>query len=402
MKSVRRLVQRPAKQRSARRVEQRDPASDVHELHVYQEEVKVQNQQLLEAQRELEEARDLYIHLYDFAPNGYLTIDANGVVLRVNLTGAALLGRDRRAIVGLPMLGLVEDTHRAAFLGYLRECRSSRSSPNGPAVELRLRGAEGPLDVQLLCRRWTRADQQEFFIAVIDISQRRELEAEREAAARQLGQLVAGLMSAQEEERRRIARDIHDDLGQQLTALRLRLELLAQAPLHPGSSFSEQLALANRLAADLDRHLDFFTSRLHPAALDDLGIVAALDQFVRQWSATFGVPAEFHSGGLSRLPVPPEVAVHLYRFAQEALHNVYKHANATRVGVILEGRDGRMRLIVEDDGVGFDARPSRAGSRSGGLGLVGMRERAALVRGSFHVESMSGQGTTVFLELPLK
>jgi PAS domain S-box-containing protein len=401
MKSVRRLVQRPAKQRSARRAEQRDPASDVHELHVYQEEVKVQNQQLLEAQRELEEARDLYIHLYDFAPNGYLTIDANGVVLRVNLTGAALLGRDRRAIVGLPMLGLVEDTHRAAFLGYLRECRSSRSSPNGPAVELRLRGAEGPLDVQLLCRRWTRADQQEFFIAVIDISQRRELEAEREAAARQLGQLVAGLMSAQEEERRRIARDIHDDLGQQLTALRLRLELLAQAPLHPGSSFSEQLALANRLAADLDRHLDFFTSKLHPAALDDLGIVAALDQFVRQWSATFGVPAEFHTGGCGKLRLGPEVAVHLYRFAQEALHNVYKHADATRVGVILEQRDGRMRLIVEDDGVGFDAQSSTR-SRNGGLGLVGMRERAALVRGSFHVESMSGQGTTVFLELPLK
>jgi len=181
------------------------------------------------------------------------------------------------------------------------------------------------------------------------------------------------------------------------------LELLEQAPSRSGSSFSEQLAQANRLAVDLDRHLDFFTSRLHPAPLDNLGIVAALDQFVRQWSATFGVPAEFHSGGCDKLCLGAEVAVHLYRFAQEALHNIYKHANATRVGVILEGnRDGRVRLIVEDDGVGFDAQSARARSHNGGLGLVGMRERAALLRGSFHVESMSGQGTTVFLELPLQ
>jgi signal transduction histidine kinase len=221
-------------------------------------------------------------------------------------------------------------------------------------------------------------------------------EVERHQAARQeVTALMRKIVTAQEDERARIARDLHDQLGQQLTALRLSLERhLGQC----ATTTRADLERALTLAREVDAEIDFLAWELRPAALDDLGLVAALPRYVEQWTAHYGIPAHFQTTGpVSGLRREAEVA--FYRVAQEALNNVLKHAHATRVDVLLEAREGSVVLVVEDDGVGFD--PVDPAVQMEGIGLVGIRERAALIGGTAQIESAPGKGTTVFFRCPL-
>src|SRR5215831_12499248 len=310
---------------------ERDRLSLLHEVQVYQEEITVQNEELVQAQSALEETRDRFIDLYDFAPNGYLTLDPNGVVLQINLTGALQLGKHRDAIEGMPLLGHVHPEYRGRFLDFLRRCRAYK---DGPVVvaELVLYTVDGSRDVQFICKPTNRNQPKQFFTAMIDVTDRRMLEAEREAAALEHSALASRLLSIQDEERHRIARDLHDNIGQQVTALRLQLDLLASAS--RDDNFQRRVVQARSIVDHLDTQLDFLTGELRPVALD-LGAVSAIRQFVDEWSRTFGVTAEFLCPGLEHVRMRPNVETHLYRVVQEALSNVAKHANARHVVVRL-------------------------------------------------------------------
>lgn len=223
---------------------------------------------------------------------------------------------------------------------------------------------------------------------------------ERSLAQARARDLVGQLVTAQEDERARVARDLHDHLGQQLTALRLNLDRLAERS--GASAELRELARQSQETARLiDANVDFLARQLRPSALDDLGLVVALNNYLREWSNHFEIPAVFHSSGLERSRVSPELEVNIYRMAQEALNNVAKHANASQVDVILERREHHVVLIVEDDGVGFDLEILSERSPKG-LGLVGLRERAALVGGTADIQSTPGSGTTIFLRVPLE
>lgn len=348
-------------------------------------------------QSELEQARDRLSELYDFAPNGYLTLDGHGVILQVNLTGAAMLGRQPQQIEGMPLLGFAVGDARDRVLDFLRRCR--RSKPGAQVLaEVQLRSADAQRTIQLVCRPRARppAGRAEYFAAMIDMTEHRILEAARQHVAAERAALAGRLISIQEDERRRIARDLHDNVGQQITVLRLKLDSIAMAAT-ANEAVRAQIADAQAAADQLDRALDFIAAELRPASLD-LGLVTALQQFVHEWSATFGIRVELHADGLAGVALAPEIETHLYRVAQEALNNVYKHAAARHVNVILERRDDRVVLIVEDNGRGFewDLPPGR-----GGLGLLGMRERAELVGGAVEIESAPDKGTTVFFQVPL-
>src|SRR5262249_13441226 len=144
--------------------------------------------------------------------------------------------------------------------------------------------------------------------------------------------LLRRLVNAQEDERRRIARDLHDHLGQQLTALRLALERhQAKAPASSDGDVHEALTLTRQVGKDVD----FLAWELRPSALDELGLVAALPRFITEWSLHIGVPAEFHLRGFEAGHLRPRAELAYYRIAQEALNNVAKHAHATRVDVLL-------------------------------------------------------------------
>jgi two-component system CheB/CheR fusion protein len=224
---------------------------------------------------------------------------------------------------------------------------------------------------------------------------------ERRTAEEHARGLVGQLVTAQEDERRRISRDLHDQLGQQLTALRLKLAALREARGQDEASRA-RVEEVQALAEQIDSEVDFLAWELRPTALDDLGLAAALTNFVREWSSHYHIPAEAQVTGFGSgaLRLSPQAETCLYRITQEALNNVFKHAQAARVSVILERRGGDAVLVIEDDGVGFDPGEAAGWEGGRGLGLVGMRERAALLGGSFEFESAPGKGTTVFARIP--
>jgi signal transduction histidine kinase len=199
-----------------------------------------------------------------------------------------------------------------------------------------------------------------------------------------------------QQERERIARELHDTVGQQLCALRLTLAD-AQQSRQPGL-LRKRLAQLETLVAVADLELDRAVFALHPPTLGGQGLAEAVRQHVAHWSGLYGVPVDLLLNGLEARRLPSAVTAAAYRIVQECLTNIAKHARASRVGVALSARRGELQLSVEDDGTGFDPDSTRGGR----LGLVGMRERVAALRGRFAVESAPGQGTTVLVTLPLQ
>jgi signal transduction histidine kinase len=202
-------------------------------------------------------------------------------------------------------------------------------------------------------------------------------------------------ISSQEQERARLARDLHDEFGQNLTACRLLLTQLTGGEASGHAAALQRLDdLTNQMAKDLHR----VSIGLRPTALDDLGLATVLEGYLGEWSSMTNIPVSVHIGELSRR-LPSETATAVYRIIQEALTNVAKHARAQTVSVIVEQKDGTLSAIVEDDGVGFDLEASAASPRGSGLGLRGMHERAVLTHGELQIESAPGQGTSVYLRI---
>lgn len=223
--------------------------------------------------------------------------------------------------------------------------------------------------------------------------ERRRLEAERL-------KLLAVITTVQEDERRRMALDLHDHLGQQLTALRFRIEILRMRG-YDSSEFEGLIAETHDLVRQIDEDVDSLSWGLRPPSLDDIGLVESLADYISEWSRRFEVPAEFRSARFGKKRLIPESETHLYRITQEILTNVCKHAKATSVDITLERRQGRVILTVLDDGVGFVPKRHRPTGR-GGMGLIGMRERAAIMGGTMTIESEPGTGTIVTVSVPIK
>jgi signal transduction histidine kinase len=209
--------------------------------------------------------------------------------------------------------------------------------------------------------------------------------------------LLGRLVFAQEDERRRIAREMHDQFGELLTALARRIEMLREVCAGSREQTAQVEALAV-LAHQLDRDVDHLVWELRPTALDDLGLRAALANYVQDWSSRVNIHADLHTSGLLDERPPRDVETTLYRIAQEALTNIAKHSRAEHVDVILERRPDHVLLVVEDDGVGFDS--AAAGAANQGFGLLGMQERAALVGATLDIESAVGRGTTILVRMP--
>jgi PAS domain S-box-containing protein len=230
-----------------------------------------------------------------------------------------------------------------------------------------------------------------------DLTERRRAERELLETNRQLQELSASLQSVREEERAGIARELHDELGQMLTGIRMELSWLG------GRLVDGQQALVDKIAAvkgQIDQTIASvrrMSSELRPLVLDDLGFAAAAGWYVDQFSARTGLPVDL------RLPVadPPRgdgVAIALFRVLQEALTNVARHAAATKVEVRLDLRDNLWALSISDDGVGFSHAPGKGGD----IGLVGMRERAQILGGRFAVTTAPGAGTLIEVFIPAK
>jgi signal transduction histidine kinase len=205
---------------------------------------------------------------------------------------------------------------------------------------------------------------------------------------------VSGVIAAQEDERKRIARELHDSTSQSLTSLMVGLRTLADGlPASPTRARADEL---RGVAAQTLEEVHALALQLRPSVLDDLGLAAALNRYVEDCRRRYGLTIDFAAQGLdARLPHEMETA--LYRMVQEGLTNIARHAHATTASVIVERRNGAVRAIIEDDGRGFDPRAPRPNR----LGLYGLRERAELLGGTLTIESAAERGTSLFVEIPL-
>lgn len=216
------------------------------------------------------------------------------------------------------------------------------------------------------------------------------------AGREQLQALSRRLVEVQEAERAHIARELHDETSQALASLLLGLSLLEREADRPKNVIARAVEL-EALTEDMLENLHRLAMNLRPAALDHLGLVAAISQYVTTFEHQYGVAIQFEAVSFGDERLQPEVETALYRIFQEALTNVARHAQAAHVDVLLERRDDHVIAIIEDDGIGFDP---EAALQSGRLGLFGMRERVEMLGGTMVVESAPGTGTTVLVEVP--
>jgi len=218
-----------------------------------------------------------------------------------------------------------------------------------------------------------------------------ELRREREGLRRQLMEKV---ITTQEDERRRIARELHDSTSQNLTSLIVGLRVM-ETNCAKCAAQSKATDLREVASKTLDEVHDL-SMRLRPRVLDDLGLAAALERLVSEWQARHKIPVDVEIQLLERLPGEVETAI--YRIIQETLTNIARHADASSASILVERHGDLVRAIVEDDGIGFEANTNQ-GERH--LGLLGMRERAELLNGTLVIESSPEHGTSIYIEIPL-
>ena len=223
--------------------------------------------------------------------------------------------------------------------------------------------------------------------------------ASRAAVAVDLSQRIARdalrrIVDAQELERRRLARELHDETGQALSSILLGLKALEETV----DSVGARQAVANvrELAVATLQDVRRLAIELRPKVLDDFGLVPALERLTQTFGAQTGMSVRFEPG-LAGERLPTEVETALYRIVQESLTNIVKHAHATTISIVLVRKPGAVAAVIEDDGLGFDS----SSIRDGGFGLVGMRERVGLLDGRLEIESLEGSGTTIVAEVPL-
>ncbi len=389
----------PRSRKSSRTPARPDPAP---KLELYRDQLEAQNEELRQAQHLLEESRDRYAALYDFAPVGYVTLDRHGIIRQMNSVCASLLELDRVEAIGRPFNAMVVRSDLSAFNAHLRHAAANKASIT---TELQLkRRSDRAWHAQLITVPMFDADREAsvFWTAIIDITERKRVEQERErlleevrAGREQLKALSGQLIEAHEAERRRLALELHDEIGQTLTGLKLILDLSAHLPLDESK---ERLVEAQVVVDQLITLEEELSLELRPSMLDDLGLLPALlwhfDRFTRQTN----IQVEFKHNCFDGQRFGPAVETAAFRIVQEAMTNIARYAGVNIVSVTLQAISDRLFVAVQDQGAGFD--PAKVLTDSTAVGLSGMRERAILLGGQLDVESAPGQGTTIRAELP--
>lgn len=349
-----------------------------------------------QAHRKARESESRAQAIFQSAAQAILIVDAAGKIVAVNPATRAMFGYFPDELMGKPVELLVPQEfrsgHKAHRDGFFR---SPQARPMGLGLELRARHKDATEFFVEISLSFIESAQGPLGVAFVsDISRRRADEQAIRQQREDLRNLSARLMTAQDDERRRIARDLHDDLSQQLAFLAMDL---GRAGMNPAAQrMASELRPLQLRAAEISQAVRRISHELHPSVLDDIGLEAALEQYCEEFEQRSGIATHFTSRNVPE-SLRPEVARSIYHIAQECLHNVSKHARTAEVSVTLEFADNLLRLLVKDQGVGL--RVDRPGTK--GIGFVAMKERANLVNGRLSIQSETGAGTEVSVEVPL-
>jgi signal transduction histidine kinase len=217
----------------------------------------------------------------------------------------------------------------------------------------------------------------------------------------QLRKLSWKLIEVQEETLRRVARDLHDEFGQILTAIGVMLNRAGRKAVDPDPALIAELQYVKSIVEETLAKVRDQSQMFRPGVLDDFGLDQTLEWFTRQFSRQAGITVHF-SGTLAGGRIPPEESIHVYRIVQEALNNVARHSRATEAWVEMEERKRELCLEIRDNGVGFEVGNPAERSPNDGIGMMGMRERAEHLNGTLEVQSVPGKGTAISVRIPLK
>ncbi len=375
----------------------------VHELRVHQIELEMQNSELQQSQEDLSESRNSYRDLYESIPIGYVTIDPSSLILNINPAGITLLGGER---------ALKQSKHFNVFLSdrdvdpFVLFCRGIVSAQTADAAEFAMKRHDGSeffaalQAVSVHTREGTRLR-----ITFKDITRRKEADntlrrqrIELDANRVALQDLTAKLFTAQEEECKRIARELHDDHCQRVTALILEGKMVAKLCERQAPDLAPRMTSISARLAELLRDLRELSHELLPRNLGDVSLVGPLRELIEEFNGKAGFQITLSERDVPE-KLPPVVMTALFRLLQESLSNVMKHAHAKQVSVVLAGMERRIELTVADDGIGFD--PGRMSDERKAVGIVGMKERVRPLGGTVTIDSGPDHGTTIIFSIPL-
>ena len=378
-------------------------SSSIEELGVSEEELRLQNEELM-ASRQIQEAeRERYHELFDFTPDGYLVTSPEGIIKEANRAAGLQLGVRQDHLQGKPLRVYIKDRNDFDTLLF----RFQKKKPN--AIEewdgvliARGKGAFyariiiAPIDDhqgKLIGLRWL----------IRDITERKQAEDALLKSKEQLRHLADQLLTIQEQERRKIALEVHDRLGSSLSAIKFKVEdifqRIDQEPTQKISPHLEPLVLLIQETIEQARKIQL---DLRPPLLDDLGIIATFSWLCRRFQTIYKNIRVEQEMSIRENEIPVPLKINLFRIAQEALNNIGKHAKANLVHLGLQKTNGAIELTIQDNGAGFDQELlASMESKDQGLGLPSMKERTEISGGSFSIESAAGKGTTIRASWPV-
>jgi two-component system sensor histidine kinase UhpB len=360
-----------------------------HELHVHQVELEMQNEELRRAELDLAAVRDRFIDLYDFAPVGYFTLNEDGSLVEANLTAATMLGEQRKALVKNPFARFVvrADAHKwhLFFAAALK-----REGPQRLELALQPRDKivlHGRLD----CVSVLGPEGKPLLrVALTDITQRIQAERER--------RIAAAASETREAERRLVARELHEELGQRLSALKMQL-----SSLRPGTDPSAQNRHVEGMLESLDIAVAMvrrIATDLRPLMLDDLGLNAAIDWLARDSSLRLGMKITV---GLAESdpPLDEHLSIAIYRLLQGTLAHIARHARATDVRIDMLQKAGDLVLTIQDNAPTQTERPGPSGVADAADGALALHQQARLMGGEWTQDEVAEDGQRFTFRMPL-
>ena len=347
------------------------------------------------AEEALEKSEEMLRGIFEYAPDTMVVVDGRGRIERVNEQVEEMFGYRREELLGQPVEILIPDRfhskHRKHRLDYMAD---SHLRPMGAGLSLygtRRDGSEFPVEIMLSP---VKEDSNSLVIAIIrDITKRQRNQEALGEYAERMKILSRRLIEVQESERRSIALELHDEIGQILTGLKLTLEMSTRLP---EGELRASLAGAQALVNELMTRTRELSLDLRPATLDHLGLLSALLRHFRHYTSQTQVSVDFRQDGLEGRRFAPELETAAFRIVQEALTNIARHSEAAEAIVRIWSDRNTLTIEIEDNGKGFDTEAAFAAHQSSGL--AGMRERALLSGGNFSVESDSTAGTRLTAE----
>jgi len=359
-----------------------------------------------QAQETLKESEERYRTVVETVTDAIIMIDENSQILSINTAAGKIFGYSIAEMLGRNLTMLMAEElrplHKAAVKRYLATGEKRLTWDSVELLGLHKSGKIIPLEISF--GEFIKDGRHIFTGIIRDLTERKQLQQRLDEIARQrtedLRMFATSTQRAQEEERRRIARELHDDLGQRLTGIKLNIEVFEDDIPKTNKKLLKKLKNIKRQIDVMITEISRISSNLRPTALDDFGLVVALQLLCKEFQQAHNLKIKFQADAREHYDEHFEIA--LYRIAQEALSNIAKHAEAASACVQLSDSGNAIALTIQDDGKGFELEKVRRQRGPGrGLGLISMRERAEVLGGSFRIESSPKRGATIHVAIPI-